>query len=207
MQTFFDSSYILVVDDIDESLEEILKNYPKHSIRVIKNEEKDEFQLLQAQNAIKEAYIASSEKKYLFLCGSSFRVEAQNSLLKILEEPPTNIVFIILTTLKSSLLPTIYSRLPFKVLKKFNQEIESSFDFRKLDLKDIYSFLKENQRVSKNEAKEFLESFLVKIKNQNIKLDEKELELFSNSIKLLELNSRPLNILTTVLLALLNKKS
>ena len=151
MQTFFDSSYILVVDDIDESLEEILKNYPKHSIRVIKNEEKDEFQLLQAQNAIKEAYIASSEKKYLFLCGSSFRVEAQNSLLKILEEPPTNIVFIILTTLKSSLLPTIYSRLPFKVLKKFNQEIESSFDFRKLDLKDIYSFLKENQRVSKNE--------------------------------------------------------
>lgn len=207
MQTFFDSSYILVVDDIDESLEEILKNYPKHSIRVIKNEEKDEFQLLQAQTAIKEAYIASSEKKYLFLCGSSFRVEAQNSLLKILEEPPTNIVFIILTTLKSSLLPTIYSRLPFKVLKKFNQEIESSFDFRKLDLKDIYSFLKENQRVSKNEAKEFLESFLVKIKNQNIKLDEKELELFSNSIKLLELNSRPLNILTTVLLALLNKKS
>ena len=207
MQTFFDSSYILVVDDIDESLEEILKNYPKHSIRVIKNEEKDEFQLLQAQTAIKEAYIASSEKKYLFLCGSSFRVEAQNSLLKILEEPPTNIVFIILTTLKSSLLPTIYSRLPFKVLKKFNQEIESSFDFRKLDLKDIYSFLKENQRVSKNEAKEFLESFLVKIKNQNIKLDEKELELFSSSIKLLELNSRPLNILTTVLLALLNKKS
>lgn len=207
MQTFFDSSYILVVDDIDESLEEILKNYPKHSIRVIKNEEKDEFQLLQAQTAIKEAYIASSEKKYLFLCGSSFRVEAQNSLLKILEEPPKNIVFIILTTLKSSLLPTIYSRLPFKVLKKSNQEIESSFDFRKLDLKDIYSFLKENQRVSKNEAKEFLESFLVKIKNQNIKLDEKELELFSSSIKLLELNSRPLNILTTVLLALLNKKS
>lgn len=207
MQTFFDSSYILVVDDIDESLEEILKNYPKHSIRVIKNEEKDEFQLLQAQTAIKEAYIASSEKKYLFLCGSSFRVEAQNSLLKILEEPPKNIVFIILTTLKSSLLPTIYSRLPFKVLKKSNQEIESSFDFRKLDLKDIYSFLKENQRVSKSEAKEFLESFLVKIKNQNIKLDEKELELFSSSIKLLELNSRPLNILTTVLLALLNKKS
>ena len=207
MQTFFDSSYILVVDDIDESLEEILKNYPKHSIRVIKNEEKDEFQLLQAQTAIKEAYIASSEKKYLFLCGSSFRVEAQNSLLKILEEPPKNIVFIILTTLKSSLLPTIYSRLPFKVLKKSNQEIESSFDFRKLDLKDIYNFLKENQRVSKSEAKEFLESFLVKIKNQNIKLDEKELELFSSSIKLLELNSRPLNILTTVLLALLNKKS
>ncbi len=207
MQTFFDSSYILVVDDIDESLEEILKNYPKHSIRVIKNEEKDEFQLLQAQTAIKESYIASSEKKYLFLCGSSFRVEAQNSLLKILEEPPTNIVFIILTTLKSSLLPTIYSRLPFKVLKKSNQEIESSFDFRKLDLKDIYNFLKENQRVSKSEAKEFLESFLVKIKNQNIKLDEKELELFSSSIKLLELNSRPLNILTTVLLALLNKKS
>lgn len=207
MQTFFDSSQILIVDDINESLDEILKSYPKHSIRVIKNEEKDEFQLLQAQNAIKEAYIASSEKKYLFLCGSSFRVEAQNSLLKILEEPPTNIVFIILTTLKSSLLPTIYSRIPFKILKKSNQEIESSFDFRKLDLKDIYSFLKDNQRVGKNEAKEFLESFLVKIKNQNIKLDEKELELFSSSIKLLELNSRPINILTTVLLALLNKKS
>ena len=204
---FIDYSSILIVNDIEVTLTELLPNYPIHSTRIIKNEEKEEFLLIQANQAIKEAYIASSEKKYIFLCGSTFRKEAQNSLLKILEEPPKNVVFIIITNSKSSLLPTIYSRLPYKYLKKSVLKNESILDINKLDLKDIYNFLKENQKISKQEAKEIVESILMKVNNQKIKLSHKELDFFSKSIKLLELNSRPINVLTTLLLSLANQKN
>ena len=204
---FIDYSTILIVNDIEATLAELLPNYPIHSTRIIKNEEKEEFLLIQATQAIKEAYIATSEKKYIFLCGSTFRKEAQNSLLKILEEPPKNVIFIIITNSKSSLLPTIYSRLPYKYLKKSVLKNESILDINKLDLKDIYNFLKENQKISKQEAKEIVESILMKVNNQKIKLSHKELDFFSKSIKLLELNSRPINVLTTLLLSLANQKN
>ena len=204
---FIDYSSILIVNDIDATLSELLPNYPIHSTRVIKNEEKEEFLLIQATLAIKEAYIATSEKKYIFLCGSIFRKEAQNSLLKILEEPPKNVVFIIITNSKSSLLPTIYSRLTYKYLKKSILKAESLLDINKLDLKDIYNFLKDNQKISKNEAKDIVETILIKVNNQKIKLSRNQLEFFSKAIKLLELNSRPINVLTTLLLSLANQKN
>jgi DNA polymerase-3 subunit delta' len=204
---FIDYSSILIVNDIEATLAELLPNYPMHSTRIIKNEEKEEFLIAQATATIKEAYIATSEKKYIFLCGSTFRKEAQNSLLKILEEPPKNVIFIIITNSKSSLLPTIYSRLPYKYLKKSVAKNESILDINKLDLKDIYNFLKENQKISKQEAKDIVESILIKVNNQKIKLSHKELDLFSKSIKLLELNSRPINVLTTLLLSIANQKN
>ena len=202
-----DYSSILIVNDIEATLAELIPNYPMHSTRIIKNEEKEEFLIAQATATIKEAYIATSEKKYIFLCGSVFRKEAQNSLLKILEEPPKNVIFIIITNSKSSLLPTIYSRLPYKYLKKSVAKNESILDINKLDLKDIYNFLKDNQKISKQEAKDIVESILIKVNNQKIKLSHKELDFFSKSIKLLELNSRPINVLTTLLLSLANQKN
>ena len=48
---------------------------------------------------------------------------------------------------------------------------------------------------------------LIKVNNQKIKLSHKELDFFSKSIKLLELNSRPINVLTTLLLSMANQKN
>ncbi|MFY4841020.1 DNA polymerase III subunit delta' [Aliarcobacter butzleri] len=207
MLDFIENSSILIVNNIEETLNLMLPKYPLHSLRVIKNDEKEEFLIAQANETIKEAFIATSEKKYLFLCGSTFRKEAQNALLKILEEPPRNIVFILITNSKTSLLPTIYSRLPYKYLKKSEQKIESSLDLNRLDLKDIYTFLQENQKISKQEAKDIVESLLLKANNQKIKLSQKKLDFFSKAIKLLELNSKPINVLTTLLLYLSNQKN
>ncbi len=201
-----DSSHILIVSDLDETLNSLLPHYSKHNIRIIRNEQKDEFLLAQAHAAVKEAYISSNEKKYIFLVGKSFRSEAQNSLLKVLEEPPRNIVFIIITNSKSSILPTIFSRIPHKFYKSTSIRNEIDLDIVNFDLKDVYTFLKENQRITKNDAKLLIESIMFKINSKKIDLNQKELELFSKSIKLLELNSRPINILTSVLLMLLNRK-
>ncbi|MCP4968979.1 MAG: DNA polymerase III subunit delta' [Arcobacter sp.] len=201
-----ESSYILIVNDIDDTLTNLLPLYSKHNVRIVRNEEKDDFLLAQANLATKEAYISSNENKYIILCGKSFRKEAQNSLLKVLEEPPNNIIFIIITTSKSSILPTIFSRIPHKFLKKQTSREQIDLNIKHLDLKDVYSFLKDNQRINKNEAKKIVESILFKINIQNINLNQEELEVFSDSIKLLDLNSRPINVLTNLLLTILNRK-
>lgn len=200
------SSTILVVNSVDEALNSLLPNYPIHNIRVIKNEEKDEFQIAQANMTIKEAYIASNETKYIFLCGATFRVEAQNSLLKILEEPPRNVVFIIIVSSKNSLLPTIYSRLPYKNLKKTVKKESLNLNLKKLDLKDVYIFLKDNQKLTKDEAINIVETILIDINSHNIKLSSKDLDIFYKAIQLLKLNSKPTNVLTYLLLTLLERE-
>ncbi|MEJ5168673.1 MAG: DNA polymerase III subunit delta', partial [Arcobacteraceae bacterium] len=107
---------IFICNDIDAFLDDLLPKLPKHYTRIIRNEEKskDEFLIAHSQMAIKEAYLATNETKYILLCGQSFRKEAQNSLLKILEESPKNIIFVMITTSKTSLLPTIMSRMSYK---------------------------------------------------------------------------------------------
>ena len=200
------SSHIFIVNSLDDTVEQITKSLPKHTFRVIRNEEKDDFLIAQSNLAIKEAYIASNEKKYILLCGNTFRNEAQNSLLKVLEEPPHNVVFLIITTSKSTILPTILSRMPHKYLKTAVAKTECELNILNLELKEIYSFIKNNQKISKNEAKTLVESIMFKINSQNIKLNSKELEHFSKAMKLLDLNSRPINVLTTLLLTLLQLK-
>ena len=200
------NSSIFIVNSIEDSLNKFLAVYPIHQTRVIKNEEKDEFQIEQANKTLKEAYIASNETKYLFLCGATFRVEAQNALLKILEEPPKNIVFILLVSSKNSLLPTIYSRLPYKNLKKVVEKDDIELNIKKLDLKDIYTFIKNSQKITKDEAINIVETILIKANKENIKLNQKELDIFFKSIKLLELNSKPTTVLTYLLLSILEKE-
>jgi DNA polymerase-3 subunit delta' len=92
-------------------------------------------------------------------------------------------------------------------MKTSSLKDEVSLDVSKLDLKDIYMFLKENQKISKKETKIVIESILLKANAQKMNLTEKQLDLFSQSSKLLELNSRPINILTTLLLSLGNQKT
>lgn len=203
------TSTILVVNEITQTINELVKTLPLHSARIIRNEQSvsDEFLIAQSNATIKEAYIATNSTKYILLCGAVFRKEAQNALLKVLEEPPLNIVFVIVTTSKSSLLPTIISRLPLKYLKTKMPARVCELDILTLDLKQVYAFLKENQKISKQEAKEFIEALMIQINTKKIRLSQKELESFSTSIKLLELNSRPINVLTTILLTLIHSKN
>ncbi len=65
------------------------------------------------EKLIKEAYIrpfSSTKKVFLIENGELLTTEAQNALLKVLEEPPEYVVFLILTTEKNQLLETVRSR-------------------------------------------------------------------------------------------------
>ncbi|MEA3316309.1 MAG: DNA polymerase III subunit delta' [Campylobacterota bacterium] len=200
-------STLFIVNNIDNCIKEITSKLPLNSFRVIKNEEngKNDFLLSQSHKAIKESYIASSEPKYIILAGNFFRVEAQSALLKSLEEPPLNIIFILITTSKSSILPTILSRVQIRYNRIKEDNIKLELPINNLSLKDSYNFIKKNQRVSKDESKKIIKAILYDINRYNIQLTQKELKLFSNSMKLLELNSKPINVLTTILLSIILK--
>ncbi len=204
----FNTSTILIVNDIEESVEKVAATLPRHDLRIIKNEEdgKRDFLILHAKQVVKEAYIASERIKYILFCGETFTVEAQNSLLKILEEPPKNVIFIMITNSKSGILKTIFSRLPHHYLKTKKERVAIPIDLAKMELREIYQFLKSNQRISKFETKEMIESLLYSANEKKMKLSQKELDSFSMAMKLCELNSRPINILTTLLLTLMKKR-
>lgn len=85
------------------------------------------------RSAREDIYIRPNEgnrKIYLFPRAQDMRVEAQNALLKVLEEPPAYGVFILLTDNPEKLLPTVRSRctelalsaLPEQVLKSALQK-------------------------------------------------------------------------------------
>ncbi len=194
---------IITTSNISKVIEDLKLKLPKNQIRLI---ESDEFKIENAKDAIKEAYISSEKEKYIILSAIKFNIYAQNTLLKILEEPPKNIIFILVTNSKSSLLPTIRSRLKVNSLKDVKEKIEfNDLNLKNLTLENLYNFLKKNQNIKKEEAKNLIEAIFNKIVDEKIKLSERELETFSTSFKLIELNSRPINILTNILLMISKK--
>lgn len=58
-----------------------------------------------------KAYIAEEELKTIAIFAKFYGVQAQNALLKTLEEPPRNVEFVLVASNKNLLLPTIRSRM------------------------------------------------------------------------------------------------
>ena len=169
--------------------------------------EKDEFLLEDAKALIKEAYIAEAQPKYLLVCAKNYRIEAQNALLKIFEEPPRNIIFVVCATSKTALLPTIRSRLLLQELNVVSEIKSSGLDLKKLDIAHIYGFVQANQSLEKNDLKEMVQTIIREaIEVYSLRFSERELEFFQQLVHLCELNSRPQNILISLLLAILQRK-
>lgn len=72
-----------------------------------------------------DAYIAANEarrKVYIFSEVDNMGIYAQNALLKVLEEPPENVIFILTCTNSANVLPTIRSRTQQMALKSTSQQ-------------------------------------------------------------------------------------
>ena len=84
-----------------------------HPDVVVVDDDKKNVSVDTARWAKTDLYIRPNEgnrKIYLFPRGGSLRIEAQNALLKVMEEPPAYGVFLLLAERAESLLPTIRSR-------------------------------------------------------------------------------------------------
>ncbi len=181
----------------------------KDSVEKLKNYLKDTFNIEHAQNPdfyhekfetlgidesrrIKENHLSKSfvagGKRIFIIEADAMTHEAQNSLLKIFEEPHENIHFFIIMPSSVILLPTLKSRLMIMRVQS-ETEVESGI----FSLKDIENFLKStlkeridfvdeiakkisDEKLGKKDAIEFLEKLEHVLYKKGIKKNEKTLK-------------------------------
>ncbi len=196
---------IVTCADVEYAKEQILSGIDSKLTKVYAS---DEFKVDDAKMVMREAYIAEESIKHLIIVATTYRIEAQNALLKLLEEPPRNIVFILIAKSKTALLPTIRSRMQIESMVFEKEPFVLEIDIAKMELGDIFNFLKKNKNISKIVLKETIETMLkVSLIGAKIKLRESELALFNKSLLLAELNTRPQTILSTLLLMLYHARA
>lgn len=197
--------HIIITSEIEDEIESLKQRLHPHRVVVFFEES---FKLEHAKGVTAEAYISSSEVKYIILAAIDFYDVAQNSLLKLLEEPPTNIEFIIISPTKSNLLPTVRSRLPILKTDNAHIQFEVNLDFSRMNYDDIFSFLKEHARVPKNDAKALIEAILHKAcVVDGVKLSERQLANFDMAYRLIELNARVQSILAMLLMGFVQERA
>lgn len=197
-------SCIIISNNLDEEIEKLQSQFSHNRVVVFLREK---FLIEDAKEVIKEAYISEAKTKYIILASSEFNTVSQNSLLKILEEPPRNIEFILISTRKSNFLPTVRSRLP--LIKSNAKHISSSVELNlsKIDYAQIFQFLKEHARVSKNEAKILVEGLYTRATEiDKLILNESQLDNFDKAYRLLDLNSRPQSVLAMIIMSFVCEK-
>ena len=86
-------------------------------------------QIRELNRKVVEKPIVSNKKVYIINDGQNITKEAQNALLKTLEEPPEYVIIILITTSESAFLPTIKSRC-------------TKINFNKLAKEDMLKILK-----------------------------------------------------------------
>lgn len=197
--------HILISSDIETSFENL--KIQLHPSRVVGFIQEDDFKIEHAKAAINESYISESQTKYIVLGAKNFNHISQNALLKVLEEPPRNIEFIIISPSKSTLLPTVRSRLPLFQGEVIHEVTEVNINFLKIDYSVIFSFLKEHARISKNEAKVLVEALYHRaVVIDKLLLSKQQLDNFDMAYRLLEVNSKPQNILSMLLMSFIGEK-
>ena len=169
--------------------------------------EKVSFSVSDAKLAIEKAYMASDERTIIILADKAFSPLVQNKLLKVIEEPPKNKEFILITESKSTVLDTIKSRLPITMLSEKREEEVLGLDVMQLSLSSVYEFVQTHKRTDAK-AMTLLVERIVKevIASQHYNLDDKTLALFSNSYMALDMGSPPQFVLNALLLKLLARK-
>ena len=205
------ASGIIITQQAEATLN-ALKNLQNDEVfTIIKSEDEKgkakEFLVEHAQETIAKAYVANERLNYIILIAPRFSEIAQNRLLKLLEEPPRNKAFILITESKSALLDTIQSRLPVTVLNDAVSNESLDLDIVNLNLAKVYEFIQKNSRTSAVECKALVQKISLRaMKSGKYNLDAETLKLFSDSIKALEVGSPTSFILNVLLLKLLAKK-
>ncbi len=194
---------ILITHEMEERAKEIEES--RHPLRCV-TFMRDDFKIEDAKEVISEAYKSEDNTKTLILGAKSFTVPAQNALLKILEEPPRNIVFILLAPNKSIFLPTVRSRLSLKQEHTERLYETLPITLKNLDLSGLFTFVKEHDRLKKHEAKALIEQlFHQAIHIEKLSLTTVQLEGFDKALRLIELNSRMQSVLVMVLMNFLKE--
>lgn len=197
---------IILVNDIQEEVEHFASALNPSDVRIY---EESEIHIKHIHDIIAEAHIATDSLKTLIIAAHSFRTEAQNALLKTLEEPPENVKFILISRNKTALIPTIRSRCLLTDKRVRESITPFTLTLSTLSLESIYTYIttlaKDNED-SKIHGRQLVSSILHSVAKEGIKLGEMELAMFDSALEQLE-NYRPKHIVCLNLLLMIYYKT
>ena len=202
-------SQIILTNDYANLKENLIGEFGIKNLRFFEN---DDFKVEDAKAVISEAYIAENSQKFIVIKAEKFGDEAQNSLLKILEEPPRNMVFFIVANSKNLLLPTIRSRLMSTNLLAKKEVPKTGINWLKLNLKQSVEFvdskiaLERTGEFDKFRLKELICQITKECLEQGVKFSEFELSYINKLVVLCELNAKSHAVLLPLLLMISGKK-
>lgn len=193
---------------ISSDFESIKAEFASKNVRIF---EYENMLLDDAKSVTSEAYIAEYEQKNIVIMAKKLGADVQNSLLKILEEPPKNIVFTLIVPSKNTLLPTVRSRLMLEVRSRAKGRCEHGLDLWRIDLKSLDEFvkaqreLKENGKLSALELSKLVGDIICDALDGGFVFSTDELEYFKKLNYISALNTAPEYVLTPLLLLLMKK--
>ena len=171
---------------ITNNIDKFLENIDGEIIR------RDELKIEDVRDIEKLAYISEKNKKLIVIAAEKFNIFAQNALLKLIEEPPKNVDFLIVTKSKYSLLDTILSRVALE--RKIFEENEE-FELKPITNEYILELLTSD--MEKEDIKKLLKT-IIKKKD----LSEETLKILNDAVIMLELNIDKEAIISLVMLSL-----
>jgi len=168
---------ILITNDDKKVADYLQQNFEKNDFIISLWPEKTEYSIDQIRIIQKEIkYFNPQKRVYVFFNFHYSSIEAQNAFLKILEEPPTNVSFILVVENLYRLLPTIISRV--KILNLQSARIDA-FD---LKIKETIAEIKQGKLKfldinTKEQAKDLILSIIYIFKNEILNNDKNYLIL------------------------------
>ncbi|MBZ7984242.1 DNA polymerase III subunit delta' [Campylobacter sp. RM12647] len=162
----------------------------------------DEFLLDDAKAIVQNAYLIEEYDKYFVLSYKEYSIQAQNYMLKLLEEPPANVYFKILVSSKNLLLATIKSRLISRKLENYKNNYEIKLNLKNMSYLDIV-----NYDVDKASLSEFISALAKECYKQGINISSDLLEEFYKCYELSKLNSNSKIIISRLLLGIMRERS
>jgi DNA polymerase-3 subunit delta' len=197
-------SELIVDSDIQSRVEAIVAS--DTSVQFVTRVCEGEFLIEDAMFAIEKAHISSDKLKCIVLAAPKFSTISQNKLLKVIEEPPKNIIFKIIVASKTMILPTILSRLPVQVSHSKNKTNEH--DIKNFGLEYIYTYLSQAKGTSADEAKAYIESLCKEaFVSKEFRFKQSDFDAIEKCVKLLDVGSPVIFVLNSALLILLGVKT
>ena len=164
-----------------------------------------------AREIISQAYIAEKEPKVLLIMANKYGIESQNALLKILEEPPRNIIFVLVAPAKNIFLATIRSRLSIENRVKLTKSEPTGIYFTKLSLSYINEYvstqiaLEKSDKLSKTQLLNLLKSIIIDAVKNGVKFTHEDYIYFNKLYRITDLNSKAQTTLLPLLLLIMQR--
>ncbi len=196
-------SKIIISSDFEQVKKELFIECDPEYLRIF---EFESALVEDAHEIIAEAYIAEPKEKVIAIFARKFGTEWQSALLKIFEEPPRNVVFVLVSPAKNLLIPTVRSRLVLETRENTPKRVSSGLDVKRLDLRHVYEFLENAQaleradKLGKNELLTLVKAIVCELLDAGIKFESEDLAYFSRLYTLASLNAKSATVLTPLLL-------